>query len=129
MKNSAVELSPVMEGLSSYIARAIRKPLPRHVVERAKVSLVDTYAAIISGSRLLPGQKALAYVKTLGGKPVASVFGTRIVTSVPNAAFANGMFAHADETDDTQPASRTHPGAGVAPAVMRGGGRGRASRR
>src|SRR5262245_32235066 len=98
MKTKApVEVSPVMEELSSYIAGAVKKPLPRQVVERAKVSLVDTFAAIISGSRLLPGQRTIPYIKSLGGKPVASVFGTRIVTSAPNAAFANGMFAHADE--------------------------------
>src|SRR3970282_939598 len=63
----------------------------------------------------------------LGGKPVASVFGTRIVTSVPNAAFANGMLAHADETDDTHPATRTHPGSGIVPAVMAIGERDRLS--
>ena len=125
MKKGPVEISPVMEDLSSYIAGVLRKPLPRHVVERAKVSLVDTYAATISGSRLLPGQKALAYVKTLGGKPVASVLGTRLVTSAPNAALANGMFAHADETDDTHPATSTHPGSSIVPAVMAIGERNR----
>src|SRR4051812_7582485 len=118
MKKAPVEISPVMEELSSYIASALRRSLPRDVVERAKVSLVDTFAATVSGSRLLPGQRALAYVKTLGGKPVASVFGPRIVTSAPNAAFANGMFAHADETDDTHPASSTHPGSSIVPAAM-----------
>ena len=127
MKKAQIEISPVMEKLSTYIAGAIKRPLPPPVVERAKVSLVDTYAAIISGSRLLPGKRALAYVRTLGGKPVASVFGTRIVTSVPNAAFANGMLAHADETDDTHPATRTHPGSGVVPAVMAIGERDRLS--
>src|ERR1043166_6566809 len=115
MKKTKAEISPLMEELSTYIATAIKKPLPPEVVERAKVHLVDTFSAIISGSRLLPGQKALAYVKTLGGKPVASVFGTGILTSAPNAAFANGMCAHADETDDTHPATRTHPGSGIVP--------------
>ena len=118
MKNVQAEISPLMEELSSYIAGAIKKPLPPEVVERAKVHLVDTFAAIISGSRLLPGKKALAYVKSLGGKPVASVFGSRIVTSAPNAAFANGMCAHADETDDGHPPTRTHPGSGTVPAVI-----------
>ena len=42
---------------------------------------------------------------SLGGKPQAMVIGTRIVTSTVNAALANGMAAHADETDDTNPAS------------------------
>ena len=126
-KDAHAEISPLMQELSSYIAGAIRKPLPPEVVERAKLHLVDTFAAIISGSRLLPGRKATAYVRSLGGKPVASVFGTRIITSAPNAAFANGMCAHADETDDGHPPTRTHPGSGTVPAVMAIGERDRLS--
>ena len=36
-----------MHELSAYIASAIKKPLPPQIVERAKVHLVDTYAAMI----------------------------------------------------------------------------------
>lgn len=111
--------------LSAYIARALRKPLPSNVVERAKIHLVDTFAAMISGSRLLPGVKAIKYVKALGGKPEAGVVGTRIVTSATNAALANGMFGHADETDDTHPPSLTHPGTSVVPAALAIGERNR----
>ena len=118
MKASRAEISPAMRELSTWIANAIRKPLPREVAERAKVHLVDTYAAMISGSRLLPGRKAIEYVKARGGNPEAGVVGTRIVTSIPNAVLANAMLAHADETDDTHPPSRTHPGSGVVPAAL-----------
>ena len=52
--------------LSGYIAGAVRKAPPREVIARAKIHLVDTFAAMISGSRLAPGQTALAYVRTLG---------------------------------------------------------------
>ena len=118
MNPSRAEISPLMQQLSAYIAVALDKPLPDEVLERAKVHLVDTFAAMISGSRLLPGKKAIAYVKSLGGKPEAGVIGTRIVTSPVNAALANGMFGHADETDDTHPPSQTHPGVNVVPAVL-----------
>ena len=122
-------ISAVMRDLSAYIAAAIRKPLPPEVVERARIHLVDTFAAMISGSRLIPGRKVLAYVKSQGGRPEASVVGTRIVTTATNAALANGMFAHADETDDTHPPSRTHPGASVVPAALAIGQRDRLSGR
>jgi 2-methylcitrate dehydratase PrpD len=118
MSKPRQEVSPMMSALSAYIARALRKPLPPNVVERAKIHLVDTFAAMISGSRLLPGVKAIEYVKALGGKPEAGVIGTRIVTSATNAALANGMFGHADETDDTHPPSLTHPGTSVIPAAL-----------
>ncbi len=107
-----------MRDLSTYIAGALKKPLRREVVERAKLHLVDTFAAMISGSRLVPGRQAAAYVRVLGGNADAGVVGTRIVTSMVNAALANGMSAHADESDDTHPPSITHPGMTVVPAAL-----------
>lgn len=118
MNRSRPEVSASTLELSKYIAGAIGKPLPRAVAERAKLHLVDTFAAMISGSRLLPGKTATAYVRTLGGKPEAGVIGTRIVTSAANAALANGMLGHADETDDTHPPTLTHPGTSVVPAAL-----------
>ena len=56
-----------MQKLSTYMAVALRRKLPQEVAERAKLHLVDTFAAIISGSRLLPGKRAIAYVKPFGG--------------------------------------------------------------
>jgi len=111
-------VSPLMHELSAYIASAVDRALPEHVLERAKIHLVDTVAAIVSGSALPPGRRAFGYVETLGGRAECSVLGTRLVTSAVHAAFANGMFAHSDETDDTHPPSRTHPGASVVPAAF-----------
>lgn len=118
MSVSRPEISPLMRELSEYVAGAIKVPLPAEVAIRAKVHLVDTVAAMISGSRLVPGKKAISYIKSLGGKPEAGVMGTRVRTSAANAALANGMLAHADETDDTHPPSRTHPGSCVVPAAL-----------
>jgi 2-methylcitrate dehydratase PrpD len=117
-KKSEPEISPVTRELSVYIASALRKPLPAAVVEKTKHHILDTIAAMISGSRLLPGRKAIGYVKILGGLPEAAVIGTRIVTSAVNAALANGMLAHADETDDSHAPSLTHPGCGIVPAAL-----------
>lgn len=118
MKSESPKISRLMREVSSHIAHSVEKKLPVEVVERAKIHIVDTTAAMLSGSRLLPGQRAIAYVKAQQGKPEATVVGTRIVTSAPLAALANGMFGHADETDDTHPPSRTHPGTSVIPAAL-----------
>lgn len=107
-----------MQRLSRYIAAAHARRLPAPVIERAKIHLVDTFAAMLSGSRLFPGRCAINYVKPLGGAPEAGVIGTRIVTSALNAALANGTCGHADETDDTHPPTRTHPGTSVVPAAL-----------
>ena len=111
-------ISPVMGTVSRYIATALSKPLPARVMECTKHHLLDTIAAMVSGSRLLPGERALAYVKAQGGTKEACVPGSRIVTTVVNAALAGGMLAHADETDDSHAPSLTHPGCGIVPVAL-----------
>ena len=107
-----------MRELSAYVAAALRKSLPSAVIEKTKHHILDTIASMISGSRLLPGKKAIAYVKTLGGAKEACVVGSKFITSAVNAALANGMLAHADETDDSHAPSQTHPGCGIVPAAF-----------
>ena len=112
------QVSPLMHELSTYMAGALKRKLPAAVAERAKHSLIDTFAAMISGLRLLPGKHAVAYVKPLVAAREAGVVGTRIVSSALYATLANGMCAHADECDDTHPPSVAHPGCGVVPAAL-----------
>ena len=116
--SKVAQISPLMQKQSAYIAGALKRKLPAEVAARAKNHIVDTFAAIVSGSRLVPGKRILAYVKPLGGARDAGVIGTRHVTTVLNAALANGTCGHADETDDTHPPTRTHPGTSVVPAAL-----------
>jgi 2-methylcitrate dehydratase PrpD len=116
--SKSVSISPVMSKLSRYIASAPRKALPSAALEATRHHVLDTLAAMVSGAKLLPGKMALTYAKTLGGKSEATVVGSRLLTSVVNAALANGMSAHADETDDSHAASVTHPGCGIVPAAL-----------
>src|SRR4029453_6332269 len=111
-------ISPIMGRLGGYIAAALPRPLPPAVVEKTKHHVLDTLAAMISGARLTPGKKAIAYAKTLGGVKEATVIGSRMITTAVNAALANGMSAHADETDDSHAPSLTHPGCGIVPAAL-----------
>jgi 2-methylcitrate dehydratase PrpD len=115
---TAAEISPVMRELSTYIAGALKRPLPQNVVEKTKHHVLDTMAAMVSGSRLLPGKKAIGYARTLGGVKEATVIGSRIVTSAQHAALANGMLGHADETDDSHAPSLCHPGCAIVPAAL-----------
>ncbi|MGZ8154314.1 MAG: MmgE/PrpD family protein [Burkholderiales bacterium] len=112
------EISPVMHELATYVSRAGKRPLPKPVIEKTKHHVLDTMAAMVSGSRLMPGEKAISYVKTQGGTAEATVVGSRVVTSAINAAHANGMLAHADETDDSHAPSLTHPGCAIVPAAL-----------
>jgi len=107
-----------MRVLATYMASALRKPLPAPVLEKTRHHVLDTIAAMVSGSRLLPGRKAIGYVRSRGGSEEACVVGSRLVTTAENAALANGMLAHADETDDSHAPSQTHPGCGIVPAAL-----------
>lgn len=113
-----VAISPGTSTLAAYIAATLDRDVPPDAAANAKLHILDTFAAMISGSRLKPGMLGAQYVDALGGKTQATVVGTHLVTSVVNAAFANGMAAHADETDDTNPIGPFHPGCAAVPAAF-----------
>jgi len=104
--------------LARYMVAARDRELPPEVVREAKHRILDTLGAIVSGARMKPGEAAIAFVRTQGGTPEASVMTTNIRTTAINAALANGMFGHADETDDFEPITKAHPGCAVVPAAF-----------
>jgi 2-methylcitrate dehydratase PrpD len=112
---------PVMNALSAYMSAAGTRALPAEIAEHAKHHLLDTLASMISGSELPPGQAALRYIGAHGGKGPATIAGTMLTASPVDAALANGVMAHADETDDSHNASRSHPGCAVVPAALAAG--------
>src|ERR1700738_3857538 len=114
-------VSPVMQQLSTYTSAASTHPLPDEVIEKAKQHILDTFAAMISGSSLPPGRAALEFARAYGGKEVATVVASNVVCGPIEAAFANGVLAHSDETDDSHGPSRSHPGVSAIPAAFAAG--------
>src|SRR5271154_4579147 len=111
-------ISPEMAALSAYMGAAGTHALPTEVVEHAKHHLLDSLASMISGSELPPGQAAQRYIRAYGGKGMSTIVGTTLTAATPDAALANGVMAHSDETDDSHNASRSHPGCAVVPAAL-----------
>src|ERR1700687_1823273 len=114
-------VSPIMQQLSTYMSAASTRALPEEVIEKAKQHILDTFAAMISGSVLPPGRAALEFARAYGGKEIATVVASNIVCGPIEAAFANGVLAHSDETDDSHGPSRSHPGVSVVPAAFAAG--------
>ena len=112
------EISPVTRALCDYVANTLDRPMPPEIVAKTKLHVLDTVAAMVSGSRLKAGEMAARYVESLGGKPQATVIGTNLLTSSVNAALANGMAGHGDETDDSHLRGRFHPGCAIVPAAL-----------
>jgi 2-methylcitrate dehydratase PrpD len=100
------------------MVEARERALPPEVARDARHRILDTLAAMVSGSHLKPGEMAIRYVRAQGGAEEASVLATDIRTTAVNAALANAMFGHADETDDFHPETKAHPGCAVVPAAL-----------
>ena len=104
--------------LARYMAEARQRTLAPDVAREARHRILDTLAAMVSGAHLKPGEMAIKYARSQGGVAEASVVATDIRTSAINAALANAMFGHADETDDFHPETKAHPGCSVVPAAL-----------
>jgi 2-methylcitrate dehydratase PrpD len=104
--------------LARYMVAARDQALPETVQLECKHRILDTFGAMVSGSRMNPGIMAQKYVRGLGGEPQASLIGSDFRTTAVNAALANAMCAHADETDDFEPVTKAHPGCSAVPAAL-----------
>ncbi len=120
---SAQAPSPTMTTLSTFMAAAAGASLPAEVIDHAKHHVLDTFAAMISGSELPPGKAALTFARAQGAKGTgtATVVASNILAGPIEAALANGVLAHSDETDDSHGESQSHPGAPVVSASLASG--------
>src|SRR5260370_19006265 len=118
---AADSVSPVMAKLSAYMSEVGGRALPDEVVEKAKHHILDTLAAMISGSDFPPARAAFQYARDFTTDKTATIVASKMTSSPPEAAFINGMLAHSDETDDSNEFSQSHPGCAVVPATLAAG--------
>jgi 2-methylcitrate dehydratase PrpD len=109
-------MAKIIDSLIDYMLAAREIKLPSEVIQKAKSHLLDSLAAIVSGSTLKPGKLGLQHARQQGGSADCTVLGSNCQTTPVLAAFANGMSAHADETDDSN--SQLHPGCAIVPAAL-----------
>jgi 2-methylcitrate dehydratase PrpD len=118
IRTAAAASTDVTGRLARYMVAARERALPQTVLVECKHRILDTFGAMVSGSSMKPGMMATSYVRGLGGQEQASVIGSSFRTTMVNAALANAMCAHADETDDFEPVTKAHPGCTVVPAAL-----------
>jgi 2-methylcitrate dehydratase PrpD len=114
----ASTIGSVMTELSSYMSAARDRELPEAVTEQTKNHILDTFASMVSGSELAPGRVAVQFARSYGGEKIATVAASNVVCGPIEAALANGVLAHSDETDDSHAPSESHPGSSVVPASL-----------
>src|SRR6516225_1015337 len=88
----------VMNVLSAYMSAARSRALPDHVTEQAKYHLLDTIAAMISGSELPPGQAAQRYILEHSGSGATTVVSSTLTAPPIDAALAAGEVYGIDGT-------------------------------
>ena len=98
-------------GLPSY---SLQEP----VLARANQALLDTLGVALAGTGEEVSKLARRYVAGLGTVPKATVWGDGLRAAPAEAAFLNGIAAHALDFDDSMPTSRSHPSAPVLPAAF-----------
>src|SRR5205809_2624383 len=116
--SAAPATSSLMSTLSTYMSEAASRTPPEEIVEKTKQVILDTVAAMISGAELPPGKFAIQFARAHKGQKIATVAASNVVGGPIEAAMANGMLAHSDETDDTHSFSQSHPGCSVVPAAL-----------
>ncbi|NTY38432.1 MmgE/PrpD family protein [Burkholderia diffusa] len=101
--------------LAAFVAQTPADALPDDVVAKAKRHVLDTFGAALAGASAVEARSARALTGTVaqGGAPL---WGTRRTAGVRDAAFVNGIAAHALELDDS--GGCDHSGAVVLPAVL-----------
>jgi 2-methylcitrate dehydratase PrpD len=110
--------SPVIMKLGAYMSEAAGRALPEEVTEKTKHHILDTLAAMVSGTQLPPGKVALQFAKAHTGEKVATIAGSTLLCGAIEAAMVNGMLAHSDETDDSHAPSHSHPGCSTVAAAL-----------
>ena len=92
--------------------------MPESVLESCKSVILDTIGVALGGSQAQHSQSAVALVNEHNEKKEATIFAQGSKTSCLNAAFANGVMAHAIDFDDDYEPGAVHVGCAVIPAAF-----------
>ena len=112
------EANGTTERLAIYISRALERDLPADVEAKARLHLLDTLAAMVSGTGLAAGERIVGHMRTSGDAGESSLPGSGLRLKPSQAALSGGICAHSDETDDSHAPSLTHPGCVIVPAAL-----------
>ena len=104
--------------LAKYASELTFKAVPDTAIQDCKKLTLDTLGIAIKGSRTRHGEIAAGIAHDLGGKQESTVIGYGYRTGCLNAAFANGVMAHAIDFDDDYQPGIIHVGCAVISAAL-----------
>ncbi len=94
---------PVTDTLARFVAETDYSTISDNALSNAKMHILDTLGVALAAVSTPVAAIALDYCKRVGNSLEASIWGTKDKSSVPMAAFANGLLAHALDFDDWEP--------------------------
>ncbi len=113
-------MNGLTETIANFISTTSLTDVPVGAVDRAKLVIADTFAAIVAsaGSDISPPLLAYIQASEQGGRSV--ILGSGITASPEAAAFVNGSFGAALEFDDVLSQMPAHPSSVIVSALMAG---------
>src|SRR5450631_2754033 len=94
--------------LAEFVVDTRTADIPAPVIEGARLALVDTLGCALAGTLEPAAELAALWAQETGARAQATVWGRNLGTSPAEAAFANGIAAHALDFDDSLPSLRGH---------------------
>jgi 2-methylcitrate dehydratase PrpD len=91
---------PVTDTLVRFVAETDYSTISDKALANAKMHILDTLGAALVGVSTDTAAIAFDYCKRVSTSDEATIWGTRQKSSVPMAAFANGLLGHAIDFDD-----------------------------
>ena len=95
--------------VAEFAVKTSLEDCPPEALARVRLAALDTLGVMLAGAGEPAARAVRAVARAESGTPLATVIGTRLVTSPGWAALANGTAGHAHDFDDTNFALMGHP--------------------
>lgn len=90
----------VTEIFARFVSETDFSSISTQALANAKMHILDTLGAALAGVSTETAAITFDYCKRVGHSDEAAIWGTRLRSSAPMAAFANGLLGHAIDFDD-----------------------------
>src|SRR5471032_2733607 len=92
--------------LSQFVVKTRTNEIPDAAFGAARDAFIDTLGVALAGTCEPAADIAARWVEENGGRVRATLWGRTVRASAAEAAFANGISAHALDFDDSHPSAR-----------------------
>jgi aconitate decarboxylase len=105
-------------GIADFVAGLGYDDIPREVIERIKLLILDSLGCAVFGAELPWSRILIETLSAVDSTPGCTIWGTGRKLSAPHAALVNGTLVQGFELDDVHRVGVLHVGAVTLPAVL-----------